>query len=244
MEPSGGILSPTDPKNVAIMYSVLGICFHLSIRTIEIDYRIWRLLGVYIVLWAALTGVYLNVHNLPLLQAIKLSSLAGSCFNADLTVSITVYRLFFRRLRRFPGPWGAKLSRFYNVWLAFESRQYYLEVEDMHRKNGDFVLTGRDPYQSGSSCELYLQLLFKDPERYPSIGPRRLSLSTDLTRSAANLRFTVRFPAIWLKYPFSRAGTPMTIVADGERGIEGSASKVWSWTPTHCDSTSCATFRA
>ncbi|EKG20298.1 Cytochrome P450 [Macrophomina phaseolina MS6] len=55
---------------------------------------------------------------------------------------MAVYRVFFHRLRHFPGPFGAKLSRFYSAYLAGKDIKYYKEIEKMHRKYGDFVRTG------------------------------------------------------------------------------------------------------
>ncbi|KAL1962758.1 hypothetical protein VTN77DRAFT_9212 [Rasamsonia byssochlamydoides] len=131
-----------DPARIAITFAALGVTFHLCIRTIEIDYRIWRLLGIYTATWACLVGLYATEYGLSWWSATARASLAGLCFNTGLFASIAIYRLFFHRLRRFPGPWGAKLSRFYAMGLASKSLQYHLELEKMHRKYGDFVRTG------------------------------------------------------------------------------------------------------
>ncbi|KAL1968539.1 hypothetical protein VTN77DRAFT_1749 [Rasamsonia byssochlamydoides] len=139
--PVGEIL-PTDPGRIAFISLILGHCFHLSIRDVEIDFRIWSLLGLYVTLWIVLTGLYVNVCDLRLLQAIGNASLCGLFFNIGLTVSIAIYRLFFHRTRHFPGPFGSKLSRFYAIWLSSKSIQYHFELQKLHEKYGDFVRTG------------------------------------------------------------------------------------------------------
>ncbi|OCL07514.1 putative benzoate 4-monooxygenase cytochrome P450, partial [Glonium stellatum] len=55
---------------------------------------------------------------------------------------IVVYRLFFHRLHKFPGPFGAKLTRFYAVSRASKNIQYHKEVAKMHEQYGDFIRTG------------------------------------------------------------------------------------------------------
>lgn len=72
------------------------------------------------------------------------------CFNTGLTLSIGAYRLFFHRLKNFPGPVPAKLSRFYAMSLAAKNIQYNLEVEKLHQSYGDFVRTGKGILDRGN----------------------------------------------------------------------------------------------
>jgi hypothetical protein len=130
---------------VAITFGALGVAFHLTIRRIEIDYRLWSLFAAYLLVWFTLVGTYVKLFNLNWLLAIATASFAGLCSNVSLAASIAVYRLFFHRLRSFPGPWGAKLSRFYAVSLASKDLQYHLELQNLRKKYGDFVRTGRSP---------------------------------------------------------------------------------------------------
>lgn len=95
---------------------------------------------------AAVLGLgysYMSWTDLPIIQFATRVLLLASSFNAGLILSIGVYRLFFHRLRCFPGPFAAKLSRFYAMSKAAEKVQYHLEVAKMHEKYGDFVRTGR-----------------------------------------------------------------------------------------------------
>jgi len=65
----------------------------------------------------------------------------GLSFSIGLILSTAAYRLCLHRLRNFPGPIGAKLSRFYATALAAKNIQYHLDVKEMHEKYGDFVKT-------------------------------------------------------------------------------------------------------
>lgn len=135
------LLSP-DITQVAISFGLLGVAFHQAVRNIEIDYRLWRLFSVYLLVWTGLVGLYVNVFALSWIYAIGTAWFAGLCFNIGLASSIATYRLLFHRLRSFPGPWGAKISRFYAVNLASKGLQYHLELKKLHDQYGDFVRTG------------------------------------------------------------------------------------------------------
>ncbi|KAF6812374.1 L-ornithine-N5-monooxygenase [Colletotrichum musicola] len=65
----------------------------------------------------------------------------SASYFAALFASIGVYRLIFHPLRRFPGPFQAKVTKLYIPWinLDWKLHEYYLE---MHQKYGDFVRVG------------------------------------------------------------------------------------------------------
>ncbi|OHW99436.1 cytochrome p450 [Colletotrichum incanum] len=68
------------------------------------------------------------------------AEITGSYFLALFT-SIGIYRLFLHPLRRFPGPFAAKISKLHTTWQNrdWKLHQRYLE---MHEKYGDFVRIG------------------------------------------------------------------------------------------------------
>ncbi|KAE8137385.1 cytochrome P450 monooxygenase [Aspergillus pseudotamarii] len=55
--------------------------------------------------------------------------------------SMLVYRLFFHRLRRFPGPFFGRLTNFYATTLSI-NLQKPIEVQKLHRKYGDYIRLG------------------------------------------------------------------------------------------------------
>jgi len=57
--------------------------------------------------------------------------------------SITIYRIFFHRLRHFPGPIWARITKIWHAWQA-RHRTNYLLLEKLHNQYGDFVRTGMD----------------------------------------------------------------------------------------------------
>jgi len=68
------------------------------------------------------------------------SALPGVFF-ADLFASIVTYRLFFHRLRHFPGPTLAKACKLWHVTHCLDSKNHLL-MDRLHQKYGDFVRKG------------------------------------------------------------------------------------------------------
>jgi hypothetical protein len=66
---------------------------------------------------------------------------ADASFLGALTVSIALYRLFFHPLRKYPGPFLARLSK---LWLASVCRdgETLRVVRELHKKYGDIVRIG------------------------------------------------------------------------------------------------------
>lgn len=55
--------------------------------------------------------------------------------------SIVIYRVFLHRLKDFPGPLWARISKIWHAWKA-RHRQNYLLLAKLHHEYGDFVRTG------------------------------------------------------------------------------------------------------
>lgn len=62
-------------------------------------------------------------------------------FTLGLFLSITIYRLFFHRIRHFPGPLLAALSKLGHSYQCRYS-QNHIVLERLHQRYGDFVRTG------------------------------------------------------------------------------------------------------
>lgn len=56
--------------------------------------------------------------------------------------SMLVYRAFFHRLNRFPGPFLGRLSNFYIAARALWTHQEYSVLQSLHKKYGDVVRIG------------------------------------------------------------------------------------------------------
>lgn len=87
-------------------------------------------------------SVQLIYINDPVSQAAKTTTLMASSFFTALWSSMILYRLFFHRLKKFPGPFMAKVSKLYHMLLLGKSDNYLL-LDRWHQKYGDFVRTGK-----------------------------------------------------------------------------------------------------
>ncbi|TGJ87545.1 hypothetical protein E0Z10_g1202 [Xylaria hypoxylon] len=58
-----------------------------------------------------------------------------------LFTSAIVYRQYFHRLRYFPGPWEAKITKLWHVWKC-RGGQNHLFIDELHHKYGSIIRTG------------------------------------------------------------------------------------------------------
>lgn len=143
MDPSLLLSGVSDNTRVAVAFGILGIFGHLSIVTIEIDDSVGSLLVGLLLSWAGLVASFMRILDVSFLVAIAKSSLACLSFLTGAGLATVIYRSFFHRLGRFPGPWGAKVSRLYSMWISKRSGlKYQVELEKLHAEFGDFVRTG------------------------------------------------------------------------------------------------------
>jgi tryprostatin B 6-hydroxylase len=63
-------------------------------------------------------------------------------FLIGLTSSIIVYRLFFHRLRKFPGPRIDAISKCPAAGYAYSTGHYFKRLQELHDTYGDYVRTG------------------------------------------------------------------------------------------------------
>lgn len=59
--------------------------------------------------------------------------------------SMIVYRAFFHRLSKFPGPFWARISNLYITFLSAKKMHLYAEVQELHKQYGDIVRLGKHP---------------------------------------------------------------------------------------------------
>ncbi|KAK8137190.1 cytochrome P450 [Apiospora sp. TS-2023a] len=122
---------------------VAGVGSHHLIRPYEIDSYVISLGGAYLATLAATSlGYFQTIAGLDAWTAVSHTFALSCVFNAGLVSSILIYRVFFHRLHRFPGPFAAKVSRVYAARASADKLQMHLESQRMHDEYGDFVRTG------------------------------------------------------------------------------------------------------
>ncbi|KAF3769021.1 cytochrome P450 [Cryphonectria parasitica EP155] len=120
-----------------------GVFLHLAVfRSGEWDAHSFTLLEVGAALQLVLSFFAHELFSEPAVDALQHGLYWAGAALAGLYASILVYRAFFHRLGRFPGPFTARLSTFYMTWTSFRRGQVYQDVRRLHTKYGDFVRVG------------------------------------------------------------------------------------------------------
>lgn len=119
---------------------VSGVALHLLVlRHGEWDQSAPVIVSWYLAIVAVgsvLPGVtQLHVGAGPLFQFL-------TCHLAGLFSSIVIYRVFFHRLRKFPGPILAGITAFYATYLSAKKFHKFKEIENLHEQYGDYVRVG------------------------------------------------------------------------------------------------------
>ena len=100
-----------------------------------------NLLKLYSLMYLLITIFEVGYLELAWFQAILASSMFCGVYALCLFSSMAVYRTLFHRLRRFPGPVLARVSKLWHVAHCLGSKNHLL-MEELHEQYGDFVRTG------------------------------------------------------------------------------------------------------
>lgn len=133
------------PAQKLVLYStLLGINSHLG-YFIHGDHD--HLSGLFFIgfflIPSLIFGVFHKHLGIATIEALTLTTTIWTSFLAGLTASIITYRLLFHPLRKFPGPFGAKVTKWWSVVNAAKTLQNHELGMDLHAKYGDFVRTGK-----------------------------------------------------------------------------------------------------
>lgn len=131
-----------DAAPVALTTASLGVAFHVFfLRTLQVEDFMYNLIGSGLVTVATLLVAHLSLGFSVFSAGLRVWLLATS-FNGAVLLSMVVYRVFFHRLNQFPGPFPAKVTRFYSAYKVSQSLRYFEIVSGWKEKYGDFVRTG------------------------------------------------------------------------------------------------------
>jgi hypothetical protein len=132
--------SQFDVKELCVQAVIIGLISHLlywirGLRTPQAT-RIFIFHLIAFITVSAVTTWYNGfLHGLSTATAVFISYFGG------LATSMTIYRIFFHRLRNFPGPFGAKVTKAYGLYIS-RNYQAHDEVKALFDKYGDIVRTG------------------------------------------------------------------------------------------------------
>lgn len=139
-------MSQFEASRVLIAAFTAGVSVHLAV------FRVgeWDLWAVHILLFfgavycLAVVGIllYPPENTTTFFDSIKLVSMLSTLFGAGLFGSMLIYRGFFHRLCRFPGPLLARFSNLYPTFLSCKNLHLCDEVRALHQQYGDIVRLG------------------------------------------------------------------------------------------------------
>jgi hypothetical protein len=135
-----------ETTNTRLFAFIVGIILHTALyRRGEWDLAVPKLCAVYSLVGLGLAScdqLFTFEQHHRIFTTLKTVSWLGFYHALGVGSSIVVYRLFFHRLRSFPGPFWAKISNLYVTSLTFKNLQLYSEVEALHNQYGDIVRIG------------------------------------------------------------------------------------------------------
>ncbi|KAF4949866.1 hypothetical protein FSARC_13368 [Fusarium sarcochroum] len=167
----------------AEIFFLTGIVAHVAIRPFEIDSRAWTIFFSYVGVFASLLVTYIQGCNFTFGQAFFRTWIVASAFNTGLFGSILVYRAFLHRLHRFPGPFAAKLSRFYATKNVVKNLKANEDIQRSHQTYEDFVRVG--PREISINRATAISAIYEPPMQLPR-SPWYSQVSDDVTKISVN----------------------------------------------------------
>ncbi len=95
----------------------------------------------------------------------------AACHVAGLYASMLVYRGFFHRLSKFPGPVLARLTTFYITARSMKKLHLYAEVQQLHAQYGDYVRLGDYLPYLDLCCRAMTDLILPAPNELSIADP-------------------------------------------------------------------------
>jgi hypothetical protein len=164
----------------------VGIVTHfVLLKHVELEIYLFQFLGASILSFLVLIYYHSSKGDTSATASSAQGVAETICFVTGIFSSMAIYRLFFHRIHKFPGPFWAKLTRFYALRLSAKNVQYHVELERMHEKYGEFIRTGK-----------WLQILACNWLGYPKDIPFRTkrNLRPTQVRCTPNLRPEIGLP--------------------------------------------------
>lgn len=209
-----------DVNNPQILQTsfVGGVILHIfAYRKGEWDLLVPHLTFAYAALFSCLSAWILHSQGNSVVDNLAATFfsviLIGLFHVTGILTSMVLYRVFFHRLRKFPGPFLGRISNLYPTYLRAKKLHLYEEVEILHQQYGDFVRLGMSEIQSNSSTAIVNQ----------HVGPTELSI---IDPNAVEAIYSAKSRCT--KGPFynvTHPRTPLNMIRD--RNEHHARRKIW-----------------
>ena len=209
-----------------LLAAASGVSAHLAVfRKGEWDVASPSILVFYFTMFAAA----LSLSYFPTINVSPgFAAQTVACHVAGLYTSMLLYRAFFHRLSKYPGPVLARLTNFYITALSMKKLHLFEEVQKLHAQYGDYVRLGEFDLGRG-----YISLW--------KFGTLTDSLSTQVPGSSPSPIQRLSRPFTGARHPlpkgpgthywsrvflFSWRATSRNMLVAAKSGIKGSPPKV------------------
>ena len=129
---------------LALLEAIAGVASHLLYFTHgEHHMKAPLLFYSYSCLTFAVFIYELQTNDHVFYRAVKNTTVHVYAYIIPLFTSIVIYRAYFHRLRSFPGPFLAGVSKLWHMYQVRYSRNHQLMLE-LHKEYGSFVRTGKN----------------------------------------------------------------------------------------------------
>ena len=98
---------------------------------------------LHVVLFAALVYVEIVLKHQNVFPGTKQACEVFAVYTLSLLTSIFIYRRYCHRLRHFPGPFMASVTKLWQTTKTLDSQNHIL-LDGLHKRFGDFVRTGKE----------------------------------------------------------------------------------------------------
>ncbi|POR38861.1 Cytochrome P450 [Tolypocladium paradoxum] len=116
-----------------------GVSAHVLVfRVGEWDVASPSVVLCHVLVFVAVALVSYTQFQVPVAEVARCSSY----YIAGLYLSMLLYRAFFHRLSKYPGPFLARLTNFYITALSMKKLHLFEEVQKLHVQYGDYVRLG------------------------------------------------------------------------------------------------------
>ena len=125
---------------LGVLAATSGVSAHLAVfRRGEWDAASPSIFAFYFTMFAAALSLFYfpSINISP-----GLAAQIVACHVAGLYTSMLLYRAFFHRLSKYPGPGWARLTNFYITALSMKKLHLFEEVQKLHARYGDYVRVG------------------------------------------------------------------------------------------------------
>ncbi|KAJ0425150.1 cytochrome P450 [Aspergillus carlsbadensis] len=128
-----------DTTQTLLTLAVLGLTSHtFFIRYSDVDRLVGKCFLPYIYIQTA-CWLWLCIQERSLFAPALFITLANASFWTPLLASITIYRIYFHALRKYPGPSAARFTSWWGVWKLARGANRYQLHDELHRQYGDIV---------------------------------------------------------------------------------------------------------